>query len=130
MNEEHGQRKGKTLCLLTNRASACNITMVGFKFRHRVRIAGTLNSQRYISEVLEPVGLPYVQRLPATVFQQDNAQRHVARNAQEFFFAHLIQLLPWSACSPDLSPIDNVWFMLVQRLVQDTPPAATPDQLQ
>ncbi|GFT40114.1 alpha-soluble NSF attachment protein [Trichonephila clavipes] len=32
-----------------------------------VRIAGTLNSQRYISEVLEPVVLP------TATFQQDNA---------------------------------------------------------
>ncbi|GFY04565.1 hypothetical protein TNCV_4416501 [Trichonephila clavipes] len=26
-------------------------------------------------------------------------------------------------------PIENVWSMLAQRLAQDTPPAATPDQL-
>ncbi|GFY29688.1 transposable element Tcb1 transposase [Trichonephila clavipes] len=38
-----------------------------------VRIAGTLNSQRYISEVLEPVVLPYLQSLATTIFQQDNA---------------------------------------------------------
>ncbi|GFV66101.1 uncharacterized protein TNCV_1649131 [Trichonephila clavipes] len=31
--------------------------------------------------------------------------------------------------SPDLSPIENKWFMVVQRLTQITPPAATPDQL-
>ncbi|GFS82147.1 transposable element Tcb1 transposase [Trichonephila clavipes] len=44
--------------------------------KRRVRrhsIAGTLNSQRYISEVLEPVVLPYLQGLPTTIFQQDNA---------------------------------------------------------
>ncbi|GFU40677.1 transposable element Tcb1 transposase [Trichonephila clavipes] len=38
-----------------------------------VRIAGTLNSQSYISEVLEPVVLPYLQGLPTAIFQQDNA---------------------------------------------------------
>ncbi|UYV76117.1 hypothetical protein LAZ67_13002616 [Cordylochernes scorpioides] len=32
-----------------------------------VRIAGTLNSQRYISEVLEPVVLPYLQGLPTAI---------------------------------------------------------------
>ncbi|GFV68535.1 transposable element Tcb1 transposase [Trichonephila clavipes] len=37
-----------------------------------VRIAGTLNSQRYISEVLEPVVLPYLQGLATAIFQQDN----------------------------------------------------------
>ncbi|GFY26517.1 transposable element Tcb1 transposase [Trichonephila clavipes] len=38
-----------------------------------LRIASTLNSQRYISEVLEPVVLPYLQGLAAAIFQQDNA---------------------------------------------------------
>ncbi|GFW70006.1 transposable element Tcb1 transposase [Trichonephila clavipes] len=43
-----------------------------------VRIAGTLNSQRYISEVLEPVVLLYLQGLATALFQQDNARPHVA----------------------------------------------------
>ncbi|GFT58408.1 transposable element Tcb1 transposase [Trichonephila clavipes] len=38
-----------------------------------VRIAGTLNSQRYISYVLEPVVLPYLQGLAIAIFKQDNA---------------------------------------------------------
>ncbi|GFW00137.1 uncharacterized protein TNCV_484331 [Trichonephila clavipes] len=38
-----------------------------------VCIAGTLNSQRYISEVLEPVVLPHLQGLATAIFQQDNA---------------------------------------------------------
>ncbi|GFX68424.1 transposable element Tcb1 transposase [Trichonephila clavipes] len=38
-----------------------------------VCIAGTLNSQHYISEVLEPVVLPYLQGLATAIFQQDNA---------------------------------------------------------
>ncbi|GFW28126.1 hypothetical protein TNCV_2818041 [Trichonephila clavipes] len=41
----------------------------------------------------------------------------------------MIELLPWPDCSPNLSPIENVWSMLAQRLARDTPPAATPDQL-
>ncbi|GFV44777.1 hypothetical protein TNCV_563281 [Trichonephila clavipes] len=51
-----------------------------------VRIAGTLNSQRYISKVLEPVVLPYLQGLAPAIFQQDNARPHVAR----FFVNHQI----------------------------------------
>ncbi|GFX17005.1 hypothetical protein TNCV_2519811 [Trichonephila clavipes] len=53
----------------------------------------------------------------------------MARNVQEFFFIHQIELLPWSACSPVLSPIESVWPMLTQRLSRDTPPAAKPHQL-
>ncbi|GFT48114.1 uncharacterized protein TNCV_1001101 [Trichonephila clavipes] len=36
-------------------------------------IVSTLNSQRYISEVLEPVVLPYLQGLATAIFQQDIA---------------------------------------------------------
>ncbi|GFV20402.1 transposable element Tcb1 transposase [Trichonephila clavipes] len=38
-----------------------------------VRFVGTLNNQRYISEVLEPVVLPYLQGFVTVIFQQDNA---------------------------------------------------------
>ncbi|GFW46281.1 transposable element Tcb1 transposase [Trichonephila clavipes] len=40
----------------------------------------------------------------------------------------MIELLPWPARPPDLSPIENMWSMVAQRLTQITPPAATPDQ--
>ncbi|GFU74170.1 transposable element Tcb1 transposase [Trichonephila clavipes] len=75
-----------------------------------VRIDGTLNSQCYNSEVLEPVVLPYLQGLATNIFQQ-------------------IELLPWPARYPDLSPIGNMWSMVAQRLTQITSPAATADQL-
>ncbi|GFS73796.1 transposable element Tcb1 transposase [Trichonephila clavipes] len=95
---------------------------------HDVPIPGTLNSQRYISEVLEPVVLPYLQGLATAIFQQDNAQPHVARIVQRFFVIYQIELLPWPARSPGLSLIENMWSMVAQRLTQITPSAATPDQ--
>ncbi|GFV17425.1 transposable element Tcb1 transposase [Trichonephila clavipes] len=37
------------------------------------------------------------------------------------FFVNLqIKLLPWSARSSDLSPIENMWYMAAQRLTQIT----------
>ncbi|GFW60132.1 transposable element Tc1 transposase [Trichonephila clavipes] len=62
-----------------------------------VRITGTLNSQRYISEVLVPVVLPYLHALATAISQQDNTWPH------------------------DLPPIENVWSMVAQRLTQITP---------
>ncbi|GFX26100.1 transposable element Tcb1 transposase [Trichonephila clavipes] len=94
-----------------------------------VRIASTLNSQRYISEVLEPVVLPYLQGMATAIFQQDNARPHEARIVQRFYVNHQIELLLWPGRSPDLSPIENMWSMAAQRLTQITPPAATLDQL-
>ncbi|GFX89242.1 transposable element Tcb1 transposase [Trichonephila clavipes] len=83
-----------------------------------VRIDGTLSSQRYISEVLVPVVIPYIQGLTIAIFQQDNARPHVARIVQRFFVNHQIKLLPWQARSLDLSPIENMWPMVAQRLTQ------------
>ncbi|GFV78700.1 transposable element Tcb1 transposase [Trichonephila clavipes] len=64
---------------------------IGYHFHTTlVRIAGTLNSQRYISEVLEPVVLPYIQGLATAIFPQENARPHVARIVQGFFLNHQI----------------------------------------
>ncbi|GFS92460.1 transposable element Tc1 transposase [Trichonephila clavipes] len=72
---------------------------------------------------------PIIMGLVTAIFQQDNARPHGARIVQRFFVNHQIELLPWPARSPDLSPIENMWSMVAQRLTQITPPAATPDQL-
>ncbi|GFV32914.1 hypothetical protein TNCV_1745561 [Trichonephila clavipes] len=73
-----------------------------------VRIPGILNSQRYISKVLEPVVLLYLQGLTTAIFQQDNARPHAAHNIQRFFVNHQIELLPWPAYSLDIPPIGNL----------------------
>ncbi|GFT83125.1 hypothetical protein TNCV_629481 [Trichonephila clavipes] len=87
---------------------------IGYHFRTPlVRIAGILNSQRYISEVLGPFVLPYLQGLTTATFQQDNAQPHVARTIQRFFVNHQIELLPWPARCLDLSLIENMWSTIV-----------------
>ncbi|GFV18861.1 transposable element Tcb1 transposase [Trichonephila clavipes] len=72
---------------------------------------------------------PDIMGLATAIFQQDNARPHVARIVQRYFINHQIELLPWPARSPDLSPIENMWSMVAQLLNQITLPAATPDQL-
>ncbi|GFX10107.1 transposable element Tcb1 transposase [Trichonephila clavipes] len=97
MKKGRGRQNGMKLSLLTSYASVCKTTMVGASLctatlvLHRVlwygavmdntriplvRIAGTLNSQRYVSEVLETVVLPYLQGLATAIFQQDNVRDH------------------------------------------------------
>ncbi|UYV62937.1 hypothetical protein LAZ67_2002555 [Cordylochernes scorpioides] len=90
------------------------VMRISDRLLQEVRIAGTLNSQRYISEVLEPVVLPYLHGLPAAIFQQHNAGPHVARIVQRFFVNRQIELLPCPARSPELLPIENMWSMVAQ----------------
>ncbi|GFX20542.1 transposable element Tcb1 transposase [Trichonephila clavipes] len=71
--------------------------------------------------MLESVVLPYLQGLATAIFQQDNARPHVARIVQRFFVNHQIELLPWPARFLYLSPIENTWSMVAQRLTQITP---------
>ncbi|GFT37012.1 transposable element Tcb1 transposase [Trichonephila clavipes] len=40
-----------------------------------------------------------------------------------------ISPVPWTARSPNISPIENMWCMVAQRLIQFTPPTTTPDKL-
>ncbi|GFX05646.1 transposable element Tcb1 transposase [Trichonephila clavipes] len=148
MKEGCGWQNEMKLSLLMSHASVCNTTMSSLETSWRedaeqlcyapphwscieyyVRIADTLNSHRYISEVLEPVVLPYLQGLATSIFQQDKARPRVARNIQRFFVNHQIELLPWPVHSPDLSSIENMWSMDAQRLTQITPSATTSGQL-
>ncbi|GFT81495.1 transposable element Tcb1 transposase [Trichonephila clavipes] len=43
--------------------------------------------------------------LATAIFQQDNVRPHVTRIVQRLFINHQIELLPWLARSPDISPI-------------------------
>ena len=94
-----------------------------------LRIVGNLNSNRYISEVLQPQAVPFLQSLPGAVFQQDNARPHIARTVQSFFATRQVQLLPWPAYSPDMSLIEHVWDFVGRRLARDPRPVASADEL-
>ncbi|GFW64907.1 transposable element Tc1 transposase [Trichonephila clavipes] len=72
---------------------------------------------------------PGIMGSATAMFQQNNARPHVERIVQRFFVNHQIELLPWPACSPELSPIENMWSMVAQRLTQITPPVAPLDKL-
>ncbi|GFX88964.1 transposable element Tcb2 transposase [Trichonephila clavipes] len=79
-----------------------------------VMIRGTMASQRYVHDILQPHVLPLMQRLPGALFQQDNAQPHTARMSQNCL--RTVTSLPWPARSPDLSSIEYIWDHLGQRV--------------
>ncbi len=66
-------------------------------------LEGTMNAERYI-KVLEQHMLPSRWR----VFQQDNAKPHTAAITTAWLHSRRVRVLNWPACSPDLSPIENI----------------------
>lgn len=103
---------------------------ISYQRRSRLlRIEGTLNSDRYIREVVEAEVVSFLQHTPGAIFQQDNARSHVVRNVQAFFLAQQILLLPWPAHSPDMSPIEHIWNMIKRRLAHYPSPAITTNEL-
>ena len=84
---------------------------------------GTINAERYI-QVLEQHMLPSKQRLfhgRPCLFQQDNAKPHSARVTTAWLRSKRVQVLDWPACSPDLSPIENVWSIMKRKIQQWRP---------
>lgn len=84
---------------------------------------GTINAERYI-QVLEQHMLPSKRRLfhgRPCLFQQDNAKPHSARVTTAWLRSKRVRVLPWPACSPDLSPIENVWRIMKRKIRQRRP---------
>ncbi|GFX64111.1 transposable element Tcb2 transposase [Trichonephila clavipes] len=75
---------------------------------------GALTGERYVDDILRPHVGPFLNGLPAAIFQQDNARPHTARVAQDFLC--YFQTLPWPVRSPDLSPVEHVWDQLKRQM--------------
>jgi transposase len=63
-------------------------------------------------------------------FQEDNAPVHTAKIARSFLVSSNIELLPWPAQSPDLSPIENIWSFLENKIRQRDPQPSSVVQLE
>ncbi len=86
-------------------------------------LEGTMNAERYI-KVLEQHMLPsrwcLFQGRPC-VFQQDNAKPHTAAITTAWLRSRRVRVLNWPACSPDLSPIENIWCIIKRKIHQRWP---------
>lgn len=73
-----------------------------------VIIQGNLNAQGYIN-LLNNTLMPFLHQNQPAIFQQDNARPHTALITTQFLAQNNVDVMPWPAVSPDLSPIENIW---------------------
>ncbi|GFV96742.1 transposable element Tcb2 transposase [Trichonephila clavipes] len=77
-----------------------------------------MTAQWFIHDILQPHVLPLTAGLPGAIFQQDNARPHTARMPQDWL--RHINILPWAAQSPDLSPIAHILNHVGRQVGQPT----------
>jgi transposase len=78
---------------------------------------GAMTAHRYVLECVESDVVPYASFIGENfLFMDDNARPHMARIVVRYLEQVGIRLLPWSANSPDLNPIEHVWDFLGKRV--------------
>lgn len=88
-----------------------------------IRLQGKIGSVHYRA-MLENDVLPWFRQKfgDGGVLQQDNASIHTAHSVMTFLAQQGVTLLEWPPQSPDLSPIENLWSIVKQRLRDRKPP--------
>ncbi len=58
---------------------------------------------------------------PDDVYFSRTMQNHILQLLQQHGFSRRVRVLNWPACSPDLSPIENIWHNIKRKIRQRRP---------
>lgn len=84
------------------------------------RVNGRQTGDHYLALLRDDV-LPYLDSVfggKNYVFQQDGARIHTCKKVLKFLKDENVEILPWPARSPDLSPIENIWKAMADDVYQ------------
>lgn len=92
------------------------------------KIEGRLDQFQY-KQILEETMIPYAEEvLPVSwTFQHDNDPKHTAQSVKSFLAQQSVTVLDWPANSPDLNPIEHLWYEAKKKVA--TRRTATKNQL-
>ncbi|GFV08112.1 transposable element Tcb1 transposase [Trichonephila clavipes] len=87
---------------------------------------GPLTARRYRDEILRPIVVPYAAAIGDDfILIDDNSRPHRTNLVENFLFEEGIARMEWTACSPDMNPIEHVWDALGRRVAGRQPPPQT-----
>ncbi|GFU67053.1 transposable element Tcb1 transposase [Trichonephila clavipes] len=86
-------------------------------------VSGTVKAMDYI-EILQNKFLPTARDLlgnQSWIFQDDNAPCHRAKVVQKCLEDHTVNRMNWPGQSPDLNPIESLWFKIGYEISKKKP---------
>lgn len=76
-----------------------------------------MNTEKYTT-LLETILIPFTESLEDDNFicQHDNVAVHTSKHTKQWFHEKNIKVLTRPACSPDMTPIENVWGIVERKV--------------